>query len=146
PLDVPACRPYQIIALPPVRPHPANLLRRPKRISQGCIDPTLRRSVVSPPVFEGRQRNPVSQEPTRREFLGTLAAFSLFPLEQEKPDLILHNGNILAVNDRGPHAQAVAIVRDRFLAVGSDSEVMNLASAATKKIDLGGKKIGRASC
>src|SRR5437016_2303134 len=83
----------------------------------------------------------MDQGTSRREFLGTLAAFSLFPLEQEKPDLILHNGNILAVNDRGPHAQAVAIVRDRFLAVGSDSEVMNLASAATKKIDLGGKTV-----
>jgi hypothetical protein len=28
----------------------------------------------------------------RREFLGTLAAFSLFPLEQEKPDLNLAGG------------------------------------------------------
>jgi len=83
----------------------------------------------------------MNQGTSRREFLGTLAAFSLFPLEQEKPDLILHNGNILTVNDRGPHAQALAIARDRFLAVGSDSEVMNLASAATKKIDLGGKTV-----
>lgn len=34
---------------------------------------------------------------SRREFLGALSAFSLFPLEQEKPDLILYNGNILTV-------------------------------------------------
>jgi predicted amidohydrolase YtcJ len=78
---------------------------------------------------------------SRREFLGTLAAFSLFPLEQEKPDLILYNGNILTVNDREPRAQAVAIARSRFLAVGSDSDVLNLASAASKKIDLGGKTV-----
>src|SRR5215472_7831388 len=78
---------------------------------------------------------------SRREFLGTLAAFSLFPLGQEKPDLILFNGNILTVNDREPHAQAVAIARGRFLAVGSDSDVLNLASAQSKKIDLGGKTI-----
>jgi len=78
---------------------------------------------------------------SRREFLGTLAAFSLFPLEQEKPDLILHHGNILTVNDKEPRAQAVAIARDRFLAVGSNADVLSLASAATKKIDLGGKTV-----
>ena len=78
---------------------------------------------------------------SRREFLGTLAAFSLFPLEQEKPDLILFNGNILTVNDREPRAQAVAIARGRFLAAGSDADVLNLASASSKKIDLGGKTI-----
>jgi predicted amidohydrolase YtcJ len=107
----------------------------------GCIDPTLRRSVVSPPVFEGRQRNPMSQEPTRREFLGTLAAFSLFPLEQEKPDLILHNANVLTVNAREPHAQAVAISRGRFLAVGSNPDILNLAAPAARKLDLGGKTV-----
>ena len=78
---------------------------------------------------------------SRREFLGTLAAFSLFPLEQEKPELILYNGNILTVNEREPRAQAVAIARDRFLAVGSDSDVLNLAGVAAKKIDLGRKTV-----
>src|SRR5207302_631056 len=34
PRDVPAGALYQIIPLPPVRPHRANLLRRPKGISQ----------------------------------------------------------------------------------------------------------------
>ena len=77
----------------------------------------------------------------RREFLGTFAAFSLFPLEQEKPDVILYNGNILTVNDQQPHAEAVAVRRDRFLAVGSNSDVLNLSSAASKKIDLGGKTV-----
>ena len=78
---------------------------------------------------------------TRREFLGTLAAFSLFPLEQEKPELILHNGNFWTVNDKEPRAQAVAIARGRFLAVGSDSDVLNLAGAGARKIDLGGKTV-----
>jgi predicted amidohydrolase YtcJ len=78
---------------------------------------------------------------SRRGFLGTLAAFSLFPLEQEKPGLILYNGNILTVNDKEPRVQAVAISRDRFLAVGSDSDVLHLADATSKKINLGGKTV-----
>ena len=36
----------------------------------------------------------MAQGPTRREFLGSMAGFALLPLEQEKPELILHNGNI----------------------------------------------------
>jgi len=83
----------------------------------------------------------MSNGTTRREFLGSLAAFSLLPLEQERPDLILYNGNIWTVNDKEPRAQAVAIAGDRFLAVGSDSDVLNVASPASKKIDLGGKTV-----
>jgi hypothetical protein len=49
------------------------------------------------------------KDPRRREFLGTLAAFSLFPLEEEKPDLILHNANIYTVNAKEPRAQAIAL-------------------------------------
>ena len=83
----------------------------------------------------------MTQAPTRREFLGSLAAFSMFPLDEEKPELILHNGNFWTVNASAPRAEAVAIARGRFLAVGTNSEVMNLAGPAVKKIDLGGKTV-----
>src|SRR5262245_22496060 len=79
--------------------------------------------------------------PSRREFLGSLAGFALLPLEQERPDLILHNGNIWTVNAAAPHAEAIAIVRGRFLAVGSNTDVLNLAAPGAKKIDLGGKTV-----
>ncbi|HYL85083.1 MAG TPA: amidohydrolase [Candidatus Angelobacter sp.] len=78
---------------------------------------------------------------SRREFLGTLAAFSLFPFEQEKPELILYNGNFWTVNEKEPRAQAVAIAHGRFLAVGSDADVLNLAGPGVRKIDLGGKTV-----
>ena len=81
------------------------------------------------------------QPASRREFLGSLTAFSLFPLEQEKPSLVLHNANICTVNDREPRAQAVAISRGRFIAAGSNADILNLADAGTKKIDLGGKTV-----
>ena len=38
-----------------------------------------------------------------------------------------------------PAAQAVAIRGDRFVAVGSDAEVLQTAGPATRKIDLGGR-------
>jgi len=78
---------------------------------------------------------------TRREFLGSLAAFSLFPLEQEKPDLILHNGHVVTVNPAEPTAEAVAIARGRFFAVGKSADVLNLAAPGIRKIDLGGKTV-----
>ncbi len=77
--------------------------------------------------------------PGRREFLASIAAVSLFPLHEEKPELILHNGNIMTVNPREPRAQAIAISRGRIVAVGSDVDVLHLAATGSKKIDLGGK-------
>jgi predicted amidohydrolase YtcJ len=79
--------------------------------------------------------------PSRREFLGVLTAFSFFPLEDEKPELILHNGNIITMDPRAPRAQAVAIARGRFLAAGSNTDVLHLASPTAKKIDLDGKTV-----
>lgn len=81
------------------------------------------------------------QSASRREFLGPLTAFSLFPLEQQKPSLILHNANIYTVNDREPRGQAVAISRGRFIAAGSNADILNLADAGARKIDLGGKTV-----
>lgn len=78
---------------------------------------------------------------TRRGFIGSLAAVPACAFETERPDLILFNGNIITVDESQPRAQAVAIVGGRFLAVGSHSDVMNLASAGTKKVDLGGKTV-----
>jgi hypothetical protein len=78
---------------------------------------------------------------SRREFLyglGALGALALFPLERTEPDLILYNGNIWTVNPSEPRAQAVAISGGRFLAIGSDKEVLALAAGRAKKIDLGG--------
>ncbi|MDQ6861246.1 MAG: amidohydrolase, partial [Verrucomicrobiota bacterium] len=81
---------------------------------------------------------------SRREFLTRFGAFALSPtlfLERTTPELILFNGNFITIDSRHPRAQAVAIADGRFLAVGSNQEVRALATAATKKIDLGGKTV-----
>jgi hypothetical protein len=81
---------------------------------------------------------------SRREFLyrlGSAAAFAWLPLDRTEPDLILFNGNIWTVNARQPRAQAIAISGGRFLAIGTNNEVLPLASGNAKKIDLGGKTV-----
>src|SRR5437660_10803551 len=78
---------------------------------------------------------------TRREFLNSLAAFSLFPLEQEKPEFILHNGHVVTMNAAEPIAEAVAISRGRFFAVGKNADVINLTAPGGGKIDLGGTTV-----
>jgi len=83
----------------------------------------------------------MSIQPNRREFLGALGAFSLFPLVTETPELVLFNGNIYTVNDQAPRAQAIAVSRGKILAIGSNADVMNLASAGSEKIDLGMKTV-----
>ncbi len=80
-------------------------------------------------------------ETSRRNFLATLGAFTLIPLEREEPDLILHNGNFWTVNPRAPRADAVAISEGRFLAVGSNDEILSFATARSRKIDLGKKTV-----
>jgi predicted amidohydrolase YtcJ len=80
-------------------------------------------------------------ETSRRNFLFTLGAFALMPLERTEPDLILYNGNFWTVDARNPKAQAVAISGGRFMAIGSNEEIRKLASAGTRKIDLGAKTV-----
>ncbi|MFJ4375446.1 amidohydrolase [Pseudomonas japonica] len=54
-------------------------------------------------------------------------------------DLILFNGRFHTVDRENPEATAVAIKDGRFLAVGSDAQVMATRGAATQVIDLKGR-------
>src|SRR5882757_2784944 len=56
-------------------------------------------------------------------------------------DLILYNGKITTLDRQMPEAQAVAIRAGRFVAVGTDQELMARADAATKRIDLRGRRV-----
>ena len=57
------------------------------------------------------------------------------------PERILHNGKIVTVDQDFSIAQAVAIRNGRFVAVGSDSEILALAGSQTEKVDLEGKPV-----
>ena len=57
------------------------------------------------------------------------------------PELILHNARITTLDRSNPSASAVAIADGRFIAVGTDAQVMPLATSRTKVIDLGGRPL-----
>jgi len=55
------------------------------------------------------------------------------------PDLILYRGRFTTLDRARPSATAVAIKDGRFLQVGSDEEIVPLAGAHTRRIDLQGR-------
>ena len=66
------------------------------------------------------------------------AAWPLLLAAHEQADIIFYHGKIITVAQSRPLAQAVAIRGNRFLAVGSDEEVLKTAGPATRKYDLQG--------
>ena len=76
----------------------------------------------------------------RRDFLtlvtgASASARAARAARGEAPELILWNGRCWG------GAQAVAVAGGRFLAVGSNDDVRALATAATRKVDLGGRTV-----
>jgi predicted amidohydrolase YtcJ len=76
----------------------------------------------------------------------TLSALIFFvcvlALAQNPPaDLILKNANIYTVDERNPHAQAVAVKGDKILFVGSDANVQKYAGSNTRVLDLKGATV-----
>ena len=75
---------------------------------------------------------------TRREFMGLAAAGvagALVPFRREDPELIIFNAKIYTVDAARPRAEAFAVGRGRFLAVGTTAEIKALAGARTQTFD-----------
>jgi predicted amidohydrolase YtcJ len=68
-------------------------------------------------------------------------SFSISLLAQSKPtaDLIVTNAKVWTVDKAYPTAQAVAVLGDRIIAVGSNADVEVLRRPDTKVVDAGGK-------
>ena len=56
-------------------------------------------------------------------------------------ELILVNGRITTQSKDNPEVSAVAVKDGRFLAVGSEAEVMAFREAGTRVVDLGGRRV-----
>ncbi len=101
---------------------------------------------------------------TRKEFLGLSALLAgtlgfkrppdeavsprpvaLPPLVQRgagiEADLILVNGRVLTQDSAMPRAEALAVKDGRFLAVGSNADIRNVASARTRVLDAAGMTV-----
>jgi predicted amidohydrolase YtcJ len=88
--------------------------------------------------MEAAQVQPLS----RRDFVQSLGSMLALPLlRAEEPETILYNGNFVTMADAQPRAQAAAIQGSRFVAVGSNADVLHLAGARTRQVDLAFKTV-----
>jgi len=69
-------------------------------------------------------------------FLLFLLWFSSPAVRAQAPDLILHNGNIITLDDKLATASAVAIQGEKISTLGASEQVLKLAGPKTKIIDL----------
>ncbi len=57
------------------------------------------------------------------------------------PDLVLTSGKVFTADSAHPWAEAIAIRRDRIIAVGTNAEIRRLAGKKTSEIALGGRVV-----
>ncbi|MGH8140325.1 MAG: amidohydrolase [Steroidobacteraceae bacterium] len=90
-----------------------------------------------------QRRSSSTRRLSRRTFIiaGIGAGTAAFAKWQLEPDTVLYNGSIWTVSDRDPEVEAVAIGAGRIMAVGTSEEMLALASARTRRIDLGRKRV-----
>lgn len=91
------------------------------------------------------------QRPDRREFLQAASLLGLTALAgpvtalardaRVAPDLVLYNGRISTLDPARPDASAVAIKDGMVLAVGSDAELVPLADAQTRVVDVERRRV-----
>jgi predicted amidohydrolase YtcJ len=63
------------------------------------------------------------------------------PAPQNPPDTIYYNGHIVTMWSEHPVVEAIAIRGDRFVAVGSNTDVRKLAASSTREVDLAGRTV-----
>ena len=68
----------------------------------------------------------------------SLLALFIFGCEDQKADMIIHNGVIYTMNDLNPIAEAVAVGDGKIIALGKYRDLDPLINAKTKIINLGG--------
>jgi predicted amidohydrolase YtcJ len=61
---------------------------------------------------------------------------SVISLRAETADTLFFHGNVYTVNEKQPHAEAIAVKGDRIVFVGSDGEAQKLRGEKTRVIDL----------
>ena len=57
------------------------------------------------------------------------------------PDMIIHNGSILTMEQSPAQVEAVAIQGESIFAVGDETEILAMSGSNTRFIDLGGRTL-----
>src|SRR3990172_2514550 len=89
---------------------------------------------------------------TKKQTFVTIVLLILFTLTGRwslaagmEADMVIYNGKIITADSPDPDnftiAQAVAVYDGKFVAVGSNDEVLQYAGPNTRKIDLGGRTV-----
>ncbi len=65
--------------------------------------------------------------------------FAAVHAQAPAPDLILHNGNIVTMEDKQPTAAAIAMQGEKILSLGPSEPILKLAGPKTKVVDLKGR-------
>ncbi|MEQ9426502.1 MAG: amidohydrolase family protein [Cyclobacteriaceae bacterium] len=74
--------------------------------------------------------------------LSTILSFAISCSDDNpKADLVIKNGTVYTVNEAQPTAEAIAVVDDKIVYVGSNAEIETWIADTTKVIDLAGKTI-----
>src|SRR5215218_1663419 len=56
-------------------------------------------------------------------------------------DLVVVNARVRTMDEKQPAAEAVAVYRNRIVAIGSTAEIRKLAGARTRVVDAGGRLV-----
>lgn len=77
----------------------------------------------------------------RRIFVSLLMIAMPVYLFAQQADIVLTNGNIITIKQKGDRAQAVAIKGSNIVAVGSSEDIRKYIGSSTKVIDLKGRTV-----
>ncbi len=78
---------------------------------------------------------------SRRLVLSAAGPAALASGDWSRPEQILFNGAFWTVSPGMPTAQAIAVSGERILAVGSNEQMLALTGPATRRVDLGGRRV-----
>ena len=74
-----------------------------------------------------------------------IAAILLFvsgiSADAETAETIFINGNVYTGNEKQPHAEAIAVHRDRIIFVGTNADAERFRGDKTRIVDLAGKTV-----
>lgn len=70
-----------------------------------------------------------------------IAVLASSPVAAQPPDLILHHGKVVTVDDQFSLAEAIAVRGERIMAVGKSDLVLKTKGEKTQVIDLAGKMV-----